>query len=112
MSGTDSSHDPQAAMATPREPIESLDYHDIPSNDNDNNLVSSPFTLNATINCDKELPPMPQPSLVEEEEPEDTVYGDSGREDDFLRERTTSWMDMDSGSESDDTGEHYSLHAE
>jgi hypothetical protein len=88
-------------MATPREPIAALAYHDIPSNNHDPLDPS----LNAPINCNKELPPMPRSST--EEAPEDTVYGDSGRED--HRQSTASWMDMDSGSESDDTGKH-SIH--
>ena len=95
------SHVAQDAMATP---CETSADRDNPSN-NDNDIPPSPFALNALINCDKELPPMPRPSL--EEEPERTAYGDSGREGDFHRESSISWMDMDSGSESDDTGEQY-----
>jgi hypothetical protein len=99
---TDPSDFPPAPMDTPYESSEPSVNSDIPSSD-DNDFVSS--ALNAPINCDKALPPMPRPSL-EEEAPDDTAYGDSGREDEFDRQSTRSWMDMDSGSDTDDTGEH------
>jgi hypothetical protein len=103
MSDSESSHVPQAAMATPREPTGPLSgYHDISPNNyyHPDRLL---YVSNARINCDKELPPMPR--LLMEEEPEDTVYGQNGREEDYVRQRLSSWMDMDSGSESDDLGE-------
>jgi hypothetical protein len=99
---TDPSDFPPAPMDTPYESSEPSANSDIPSSD-DNDFVSS--ALNAPINCNKALPPMPRPSL-EEEAPDDTAYGDSGREDEFDRQSTRSWMDIDSGSDTDDTGEH------
>lgn len=93
---------PQAVMATPRELPGALSgYHDISPN-NYYHPDRLQYVSKARINCDKELPPMPRVLM---EEPEDTVYGQSGREDDYVRQRLSSWMDMDSGSESDDLGE-------
>jgi hypothetical protein len=71
---------------------------DIPRNNH--HLVPSAYVFNAGIDCDKELPPMPRP--MEADGPDGTEYGESRLENDFQRQ---SWMDMGSGSESDDTGE-------
>ena len=62
MSDSDSSHVPQAALATPRELTEVLAYQDISSNDH-YHLDRLSCVSKAPINCDKALPPMPRPSI-------------------------------------------------
>jgi len=75
-------------MATPSE----SSYRSNPS-------PPSSYPLNSPIDRDKELPPMPQ--LLEEETP-----SDSGNEDGYHPGGSSNWMDIDSGTETDDTGEH------
>lgn len=93
-------------MAT-RTPTEAWGYTDFPPNQQQQQqppTLIPAFTADALPNFDKELPPMPRPSL-EEGSQESTIYGDTARRlDEVVGRNPRSWMDMDSGSESDSVG--------
>lgn len=97
-------------MAATHYTIEPWAYRETPSNDQHPHFPPyTPFTTNtyAPVNVDKELPPMPRPSLdsMGEVGEEQRVY--PPREDEVHQRIRRSWLDdiENVGSDSEDLGE-------